>query len=295
MTAHGTGHPAMGTLHRQARPLLGTLVSIEAEADSDVAGPALRHAFERVAQIHAAMSFHEPGSDLRQLAAARPGTELDVSLDTHAVLTLALALEQASAGAFNVCCARELVNRGLLPCPDEARPHAAPTLGQAIELLPAPWLRVRQTAWIDLGGIAKGYAVDAAVDALRLAGIRTGQVNAGGDLRVFGSRVQAVSVRDPRQPTALRPLAEITDMACATSAWPLARSPSWAHLVAQDEHPQGEPARHPMSVTVLAPTCVIADALTKIVWQGRQLARPLLAEYGASAWLWYDNDHTAHL
>lgn len=279
---------------RQVRPLLGTLVSIEADATPDVAQPAIEQAFARIAHIQTSMSFHAADSDLRRLAAAPAGTVLHVSPDTHAVLTLALALEQASEGAFNVCCAGELVRRKLLPHPDDALPEAASlTLSAAIELLPDARVCVRQTAWIDLGGIAKGYAVDAAVDALQRAGVTGGQVNAGGDLRVLGARTQSISVRDPRRPTQLRPLAEIADLACATSAWALTGRHTWEHLVAQSG--QTQVTQRPMSVTVMAPSCAVADALTKVVCLDPQHAQPLLAHYHASAWLWYASGHSLYL
>jgi thiamine biosynthesis lipoprotein len=50
---------------------------------------------------------------------------------------------------------------------------------------------------LDFGGFAKGYAVDCAVEALLSRGCTSGLVNAGGDLRVFGPRVEPVLLRGP--------------------------------------------------------------------------------------------------
>jgi len=273
---------------RPAQALLGTLVDIEASAPGDVAEPALAAAFRRIARVHAAMSFHEAGSDLRRIARAAPGTVLQVAPDTHAVLALALRLEADSEGAFNPCrAANALVERGLLPCPDDTAGSNTASLTAGIELLDDTRLRVLRPSWIDLGGIAKGHAVDAAVDALREAGVGAGVVNAGGDLRCFGARSLTVQVRDPRQPGLALPLAEINELACATSAWLLAQPERRAaHLVGSAEGVEDNPL---MSVTVLAPRCAIADALTKVVWLRGGDAAPLLRAHGAQALVWHEH------
>jgi len=277
---------------RRAKPLLGTLVTIEA-ADLDEAHfvAASEAAFARIEAVHAAMSFHEPGSDLRALARCDAGEVLRVQHDTHAVLQLALQLEAQSEGAFNACCAATLAARGLLPLPNDARPAQAKALADGIELLAGDRVRVLRTPWIDLGGIAKGYAVDAAVDALQGAGVRGGIVNAGGDLRAFGEAKAIVRVRDPRSPTSAVPVAELSTMACATSAWSLSTADS-AHLLGA-RAAVGDNA--PMSVTVFAPLCAIADALTKVVWQRTATCADVLSAHGAKAFVLRENGSTHHL
>jgi len=273
---------------RRAQALLGTLVDIEVLAIAEVAEPALAQAFRRVAEVHAAMSFHEASSDLRRIARAAPGAVLRVAPDTHAVLALALQLEAESEGAFNACrAAATLVERDLLPRPGDAPPSGAASLAQGIELLDDGALRVLAPAWIDLGGIAKGHAVDVAVEALQASGVGGGVVNAGGDLRCFGPRPLTVHVRDARRPGVSLPLAEISDLACATSAWSLSQPERRAaHLVGAAEGVADNPV---MSVSVFAPTCAVADALTKVVWLRGQDAAPLLRAHAAQALLWREH------
>lgn len=278
---------------RRAQPLLGTFVSIEAIAAPELAEAALAQAFRRVAEIHAAMSFHEAGSDLRRIARALPGQTLQVCADTHAVLALALRMEADSAGAFNACCAAPLVERGLLPAPPDAGRSVAGSLAEGIALLADSRLRIRRPTWIDLGGIAKGHAVDAAVEALQAAGVEGGSVNAGGDLRAFGPEPFAVNVRDPREPALSRPLAEISDMACATTAWSVSRPERHAgHIVSAGHAVTDNP---PMSLTVFAPRCAIADALTKVVWLRGREATELLRAHAAQAFVWRENGSHEHL
>jgi len=68
-----------------------------------------------------------------------------------------------------------------------------------------------------LDGIAKGFAVDRAVECLRDAGIEAGVVNAGGDLRVFGPAFEEVYVRPPQRPAELLSLGSVREAAVATS------------------------------------------------------------------------------
>jgi len=98
-----------------------------------------------------------------------------------------------------------------------------------------------------LDGIAKGFAVDRAIDCLRASGITAGAVNAGGDLRIFGEDWQPLHVRSRDK---FLYIGQLRDAAVATSAS--------AGLV----HPRARTAGA-CGVTVLAEDCTTADALTK--------------------------------
>src|SRR5262249_60100512 len=92
----------------------------------------------------------------------------------------------------------------------------APT--EAIELLPGDRVRFRHPGLrIDLGGIAKGFAVDRALDVLRDRGMPAGLVNAGGDLAAFGPATETVHIRHPLDPRRLVCGIEIDNQALASS------------------------------------------------------------------------------
>ena len=260
-------------MRRRARPLLGTLVEVRAQGASatafDVAADA---AFDAVAQVHALMSFHEAGSDLRRIARARAGERLAVHPHTAAVLTRAQRWARVSDGAFDAGCAPHAVRAGWLPAPDDGAPPGRVPFEDALEVA-GNEVHVHAPVWLDFGGIAKGYAVDLAVAKLRRAGVHTGAVNAGGDLRVFGTLEETVLVRSPFDASELWPVAALRDSACATSA---------SGAVAQ-RNPSANDATAPRSVTVLAPTACAADALTKIVWQQGEHASALLRRARARA------------
>ena len=71
---------------------------------------------------------------------------------------------------------------------------------------------------LDLGGIAKGFAVDKAVEALKQCGATSGYVNAGGDLRVFGDVSQSIQIRNPGNSSELMSLGSLANGAIATSS-----------------------------------------------------------------------------
>ncbi len=137
---------------------------------------------------------------------------------------------------------------------------------------------------LDFGGIAKGYAVDCAVDALRAHGATAGRVNAGGDLRVFGARGERVHVRTGGRRGVLLPLAFLADGAVATSSYGGQRrrvDGRWASPLIEPR--SGLPLSSTRTVSVIASTCMVADALTKVVALRGRAAAATLASFDASA------------
>jgi len=130
---------------------------------------------------------------------------------------------------------------------------------------------------LDLGGIAKGYAVDHAVARLRASGAAAGLVNAGGDLRVFGQRAWIpIRIRHSADPAMAAALFEVQDAAVATSGDYFRREGLF--------DPRSRRARaYGGSITVVAPSCTLADALTKIVALTPAGVSWLLAAHGAQA------------
>jgi FAD:protein FMN transferase len=251
--------PITSHLRKRAKPLLGTIVEIAIQTDDEVAFvKATDAAFARVEEIHRAMSFHERTSDLWAIANAAPNTTLRISPDAWKTLSISLEIEALSHGAFNPTVAPALVQRGVLPSPGNGEvPAAISSLANSIALEDNNHIRILQRVWIDLGGIAKGHAVDEAVAALQLHNVKAGVVNAGGDLRVFGDLEHGVAVRVPSQPNQVIAIAKLKHLSCATTAMYFAEAET---IVGTRDHAQYE------SVSVIAPSCAVADALTKIVW-----------------------------
>jgi len=261
---------------RRARPLLGTLVDIE--ASGKYAAVAIEAAFGLIAEVHRLMSFHEFDSDVSRINRAVAGVPVSISQRTHEVLQFAQRLSVLSAGRFDVSIGREMVSAGLLPVPADAREPAEDVSFQDLALLPNAQILLKKQLWIDLGGIAKGYAVDCAIQLLREHQVDSALVNAGGDLRLFGP-ARPVHVRNPSLPGALISLGMLDNCAVASSSGMYSTS----HSDALVDKKNRACVRWNQSISVIAPDCMSADALTKIVRLCPDQAQDILEQYRAEA------------
>jgi len=274
----------------RARPLLGTVVAIRATAASAAsAHRAIDAAFADVSLVHRLMSFHDTHSDLGRLNREAARGAVQVHAHTWRVLRWARTIAQLSAGCFDIGVARRLVTWGELPAPSDSWPDECADW-RDIELLPQQQVRFRRALWIDLGGIAKGYAVDLALVRLRWHGVRCGAVNAGGDLRQVGPEAQIVALRVVGAADCV-PLLEISNSAVATSSSggpPYSDATVWA-TAARRIHVgrHGDAADPGVTAAVLAPRCVVADALTKVVLADPIAATRALSAFGARAYRYH--------
>lgn len=238
---------------RRARPLLGTLVEIGWPMDK----PSLpaEAAFAAMAQVQSDLSRFEPASDVSRFNTLPGGARIALSDSGRDVFAAADELRTLTAGLFDI------------------------TLGSAPDgwqLDGAQLIKPDGEARIDLAGIAKGYAVDRAIDALIAHGCPAGWVNAGGDLRAFGGAEVPVMLRDEAQ-GGVREFATLCDGAFATSHFA-----TFSRSQAHPANNAGPPIAH---ASVAAPLCLWADALTKVVAISGDAAHPALARYDARAWL----------
>ncbi len=269
---------------RRARPWLGTVVDIRAGGLPHDAGlRAVEAAFAEIARVHRLMSFHEPDSDLSRLHRATPGTAVAIDVQTHAVIAFALRIAAESEGRFDPCIAAHLVDWRLLPAPPRSLRPDPRADWRDIELLEGGRVRLHRALWIDLGGIAKGHAVDLAIAALHEHGARSGCVNAGGDLRRFGGSREEVVLRLGED--ASPPRVEIGDAAVATSVAAPTRCGARRWRGAHVNPPSGRAIRAIRAVSVVATACVLADALTKVVLADPRIGERLLRRHRATACL----------
>jgi thiamine biosynthesis lipoprotein len=272
---------------KRCRPLLGTFVEITARGGTpEMLAGGMSSAFSAVEKVMALMSYHDPFSELSRVNSKALRAPVQVNEWTYRVFAQAQRLAEESGGAFDVTIAPRLASWGYLPRnpANGSREHLA--RWNDVELLPGRLVRFHRPLHMDLGGIAKGFAVDCAVDALRAAGVREGLVNAGGDLRAFGGGDWPVQIRHPRDPGAGGHAFALRDSAVATSAAYFSRKrwrKCWVCPLVDGRTRQ--PCDDSLSVTVHAPGALLADALTKIVFALREKAAPILQRHQASALL----------
>ena len=240
--------------------MLGTFVAIEAEGGTQ-AEPAVTAAFAAILRVERLMRPASGGSDVWRISAARPGDVVQIDPWTYAVLELAQRLHRESGGVFDPC--------------QPTRPGRCGDL----ELLAPDRVACHGAVALDLGGIAKGFAVDRAIDELKRHRCTRGIVNAGGDLRWFGAGTHTVVLRRDEGESAQALRIELTEGALAVSAPRSASSPPehvGYYLGTTGEAVAGR------WTAVVAPQAALADALAKCAMlSAPPSAAELLARYGA--------------
>ena len=219
-----TGHAEW---HRQEAAIMGTGINVEfwhedaAQAEALIAG-----VLEEMRRIDRLMSTYKPDSELSQVNASAAVAPVAVSQELFALIRRALAYSEITHGAFDITYAS--AGRSY-----DYRAGRKPTAAQLAESLPAiDYRHVRLDAaggtvaftqpgvYIDLGGIAKGYAVDRGMEILRRGGVENALISAGGDSLVIGKRWDRpwyIGIRDPRNKTGIVSMIPLEDAAISTS------------------------------------------------------------------------------
>ena len=280
---------------------MGTYVTIELEGDiqESLAHASMTRGFEAMAEIDRYMSYHQRDSDLSRLNRAKPNTWIAMSPLTIEVLKISNELFYASHGVFDIRCGVFLADWGIIPAHTSLRCRDF-LIKQAQGVLPVEidGKRVRKSGpWIlDLGGIAKGYAVDHAVKRIKELFPQSrfsGMVNAGGDLRVWGEISSPIAVQVHGASMAWLRSFKIRQTAAATSS--VRTSTVAAKAFTASAHvrmPSGVPLKEEKTATAFAPRCCLADALTKVaLLADRELAIKCLSSYQARVLIFGSDGH----
>ncbi len=273
-------------MHR-TQPWLGTLATLGVQGVSKrQCNDFFRRGFAAIATVHQLMSFHDPRSDVSRLNREAWLRPVSVDAQTIKVLRLARRISAASAGVFDISVAPALVSRGFLPRPSGA-PEPDPSASwRDITLQNDGCVRFKRPLWIDLGGIAKGFAVDAALLCRPRTPRASVSINAGGDLRVAGPGRTEVLLNVAGQALRRAPLVALTNHALASSFGQPARRRRKGAWVSP--HLNGATHRNLSTtrfVSVVAQRCAVADALTKVVLARGAAAASVLRKFHAQAFV----------
>jgi FAD:protein FMN transferase len=262
---------------RRAEAIMGTAISVELWSEDRQAGEAAVTAvMDEMHRIDRAMSPHRPDSELSRINAEAAERPVPLSGEMFRLLTLAQRFSELSGGAFDLTYAAvgRLYDYRAGTAPDPAALEAARALvgWRCLQLDPAAsTVRFAKPGMcIDLGGFAKGHAVDNATALLRKRGIAHAYVAAGGDSRVIGDRrgrPWTIAIRDPRQEGEVVAVLPLEDVAISTSG-------DYERYFERDGvrcHHIVDPAtcRSPAavrSVTILAADGLTCEALSKSVF-----------------------------
>ena len=255
---------------RETMFLMGTLVEVVAYPDTAPVRESVGRAFERMSHIE---TLAGPHSETSPLAPLRKGGSVTLPEDLREVMSVALGTARRSSGAFDPTMGKVIDLWGFegedhrIPPSSELK-TALETVGYSrIEMDSNGVVSSTGPAWLNLGGVAKGYAVDAAVNIMKKEGVKGGIVNAGGDLRVFGKRpgrkVWRVGIQDPDNPQGMAGVLDLAGGSVATSGdyerYFTVDGIRYHHIL---DPKTGRPARSGLrSTTVITSDCVLADAL----------------------------------
>ncbi|HSM36468.1 MAG TPA: FAD:protein FMN transferase [Longimicrobiales bacterium] len=281
-------------LVRRSVPVMGTVAELAVVTRHERHGQrALDAAVAELRRIDALMTRFREDSDVGRANLTASRGWVPVSRDTAAVLEIALQWARASEGTFDPAVGRAVAlwdvgRRRVPPATGAVAELAGRELWRAVEVDAsgaAPRVRFHDPGVaLDLGGIAKGYAVDLAARALRHQGVFDALVNAGGDLSVMGRSAEGdawvVGVRSPDDPARLVASLRVGDAAIATSGDYLQyfehRGRRYHHLM--DPAAAAPRPTRMRTLTVVAHRCVDADAgATAVFGMPREWASEVLA------------------
>jgi FAD:protein FMN transferase len=269
--------PAAGGWMARDEAIMGTAIRVELWAERRSEGEAAIEAvLAEMHRIDRTYSPHKPESELSRLNRGAAGAPFACSEEMFGLLARALAFAELSDGAFDISYAAvgRLYDYRRGVAPDEARLAAARALvgwrGIALDFGSRSVRFERDGMCIDLGGFAKGHAVDCAVQRLRERGIRHAYVSAGGDSRVLGDRrgrPWSVAVRHPRAADQIVALLPLEDVAVSTSGdyerYFERGGVRHHHLL---DPATGRSPAHVHSVTIVAEDGLTSEALSKTVF-----------------------------
>jgi thiamine biosynthesis lipoprotein len=299
---------ALGILfQRQARPgleyynsgfkeLMGTFVQVTVTAvNKQQAQEYIDAAFERMSQINLQMNDHDPNSPISQLSMTAYLRPVAISPELFEVIETSLHYSKLSDGAFDITVGpetrlwRKMAQTGQKPSDEEIAAAKAKvgyeklTLDKANQTIQFAVEGMK----LDVGAIAKGYAVDLAVGILQEKGVVGGMVDIGGNIRCFGQGPGKngrwlIGLQDPRHEEDILTKLRLNDMAVATSG-------DYRRVIVIDRQPyshilnpkSGESVRELASVTIIAPTATDADALsTTVSVLGKEKGLALIKQLG---------------
>jgi len=253
---------------------MGTRIQVEVWAADNAAGDiAIDAVMAEMRRIENNLSTYKPDSELSRLNADAATRAVKVSDELFGLLTTAMDYSRITEGAFDVTYASVgfMYDFRARHRPSEAQiKKALPEVNYRLVQLDAARHTVhyvRAGVRIDLGGIAKGYAVDRGIALLQQRGIQHALVSAGGDSRVIGDRFGRpwiIAIRHPDRQDEIITRIPLVDTAISTSGdyerYFDEGGQRYHHII--DPH-TGHSASAVRSATILADTATRTDGLSK--------------------------------
>jgi thiamine biosynthesis lipoprotein len=269
----------------QSRVYMDTIVTIEVPNpdDSTLADVRVERAFGWFAEVERTCNRFDEASALRQLCFTHCRAVRVPPLLLRA-LDVALEVARLSNGAFDPTVGAAMEDHGFDRDYRSGGRRRSGVLSRAVSFrdvhmdLVSGTITLAQPLLLDLGAVAKGLAIDLA--AVELAGLGSFAINAGGDVLVRGCNAEGgpwtIGVKDPRRPQELMAVLAMEDGTVCTSG-DYERSNECGHHILDPR--TREPSGRLSSATVVAPSAMLADALSTAAFVlGPEAGRRFLEE-----------------
>jgi len=264
-------------IYSQTRSLMDTTVTITVVSSNETSAiEIIDNAFEKIKYIDELMNNYDNSSEISILNKDDKVTNADPELVS--VIDRSIYYSEKSNGAFDISIQPILDLWASKYAPGGTnQPPTSDEINQTLKLVNYSAIIVegnnvsmKEGMKITLGGVAKGYAVDVAIESLKSDGISSGFVNAGGDGRYIGTKPDGslwrVGLQNPDKSGDAVTIMNIRDVAVATSG-NYERYFSDEAKVSHIADPRtGYPSSNLISSTVIAKTAMDADALATSVF-----------------------------
>lgn len=261
----------------ETREHMGTTVTVELWSDDPVQGhESLARVFAEIDAIDVMMNPWNPNSELSAINRRAAAAPYPVSAPLMQVIDHALQYSVLSDGAFDISFAsvgqHYDYREGVQPNNELVARDLGAIDYRAIDLDREAGTIAYQKAGlqIDLGGIAKGYAVDRGIQILQADGVVSAVVSAGGDSRILGDlgdRPRTIGIRHPRKKDEFAVMIPLQDVAISTSGdyerFFMADGQRVHHIL---DPGTGHSAQSVQSASVMAPLAIDSDALSTTVF-----------------------------
>jgi thiamine biosynthesis lipoprotein len=281
-----------GKTFRKSTVIMDTVVTITVVADSSQeAESAIDAAFDEIHRLEQLLSFWTEDSEIAAIYHNAGVEPVKVSPETLEIMERAKYISEKTGGAFDPTVGPLMrlwdFREQKMPAPEEIKERIGLVDYRQLDIdtkNSTALLKVKGMSF-DTGGIAKGYAVDRAVEVLKQKGIKSGLVAIAGDIRGFGPKEWKIGIRNPRaadEKSDVMATIVLKDRAISTSGdyerFFIRDGVRYHHIL---DPKTGLPARGTWSVSVIAKEAVLTDGLaTGVFVMGPEKGLKLLEALG---------------
>ncbi len=290
---------------KETRFMLGTIVEFTVyDANETLALKAIQQAAAAMQAVEDEFTtYGQVFNTVKAFNQAQPTEVIQLAPDVEALLLQAINIHEQTLGAFDPTLGELNQLWGFSGGQPPTTPPSKQKISHGLHYSGVENIRHLNKGWtkkiaglqLDFGAIAKGLAIDKGIEVFKQYGLEHAIINAGGDIRVLGNhglQPWRIGIRHPRQATALGWIEVGQDLSVVTSGdyerFYMYRGQRYHHIL---DPKTGEPATQNMSVTVIAETATVADALsTGLFVLGQKQGMDLVEKMAGVEALWVGKD-----